>query len=37
MAKAKSDNKKKPAAKNLKVSASEAKRIKGGRPGYVKI
>jgi hypothetical protein len=34
--KAKSANKKKPAIKNLKVTASAAKRVKGGAVRYIK-
>lgn len=35
-AKAKPEAKKKPAMKSLKVSAAEAKRIKGGATRYIK-
>lgn len=34
--KAKSGNKKKTATKNLKVSASVAKRVVGGKPKFIK-
>ena len=34
--KAKSNASKKAATKNLKVSASAAKRVKGGKPAYIK-